>query len=71
MFYTIDEDDKLLSIAIHVQTTGWVGLGLSPTGQMPGSDVVIGWVDNSGASFFQVFFTMIKSRYKCHSIATK
>ncbi|XP_065899415.1 putative DBH-like monooxygenase protein 2 [Dysidea avara] len=53
MFYTIDEDDKLLSIAIHVQTTGWVGLGLSPTGQMPGSDVVIGWVDNSGASFFQ------------------
>ena len=29
-----------------VATTGWIGLGFSPTGFMPNSDVVIGWVKN-------------------------
>ena len=54
MFYSIDEGESLLLIAVRVQTTGWIGLGLSPNGQMPGSDVAIGWVDNAGKSFLQV-----------------
>ena len=33
-----------IHFAVNVSTTGWVGLGISPNGQMPGSDVVIGWV---------------------------
>ena len=40
--------------AVRVQTTGWVGFGLSPNGQMPGSDVVIGWVDSNGGVHFHV-----------------
>ena len=28
----------------HVQTHGYIGFGLSPNGNMAGSDVVIGWV---------------------------
>ena len=54
MFYSYDEDLSILRIAVLVQTTGWIGLGISPNGQMPGSDVVIGWVDDSGTSFLQV-----------------
>ena len=54
MFYSYDKDLNLLRIAVLVQTTGWVGLGISPNGQMPGSDVVIGWVDNDGTPFLQV-----------------
>ena len=41
-----------ISFAVRVQTTGWVGFGLSPNGQMPGSDVVIGWVDCNGGMHF-------------------
>jgi len=32
---------------ITAQTTGWVGLGLSPTGNMPNSDIIVGWVDDN------------------------
>ena len=50
--YTLTE--QTISFAVRVRTTGWVGFGLSPNGQMPGSDVVIGWVDNNGGTQFQV-----------------
>ncbi len=40
--------------AVNVSTTGWVGFGLSPNGLMPGSDVVIGWVNNGGKTYFHV-----------------
>ena len=43
-----------ISFAVRVETTGWVGFGLSPNGQMPGSDVVIGWVDSNGGVHFHV-----------------
>ena len=54
MFYSYDEDLSILRISVLVQTTGWIGLGISPNGQMPGSDVVIGWVDDNGRAFLQV-----------------
>ncbi len=31
-------------LQVHVRTHGYVGFGLSPNGNMAGSDVVIGWV---------------------------
>ncbi|CAH1233413.1 MOXD1 [Branchiostoma lanceolatum] len=37
-------DDEKIEFEAQVQTTGWVGLGLSPNGGMPGSDIAIGWV---------------------------
>ena len=37
-----------IHFAVNVSTTGWVGFGVSPNGQMPGSDVVIGWVAADG-----------------------
>ena len=54
MFYSYVEDSNILRIAVLVETTGWIGLGISPNGQMPGSDVVMGWVDQSGKPFLQV-----------------
>ena len=54
MFYSYDNDSSMLRIAVLVETTGWIGLGISPNGQMPGSDVVMGWVDRSGEPFLQV-----------------
>ena len=50
LFWTIDWDAETVSFAVEAKTTGWVGFGFSTgSGQMVGSDVVIGWVkDNKG-----------------------
>ena len=53
LYWTFDNAAETISFAVRVQTTGWVGFGLSPNGQMPNSDVIIGWVDN-GQTFFHV-----------------
>ena len=53
-------DTGMISFAVNVSTTGWVGFGLSPNGQMPLSDVVIGWVNDQGEPQFHV---------SCHNFA--
>ncbi|XP_066270631.1 DBH-like monooxygenase protein 1 homolog [Branchiostoma lanceolatum] len=45
LFWKFDDE----KIEAQVQTTGWVGLGLSPNGGMPGSDIAIGWVKDGTA----------------------
>jgi len=40
-----DATNGIISFAAEVETDGWLGLGISPSGNMIGSDVVIGWVD--------------------------
>ena len=54
LYWSINNDAQTIRFAVRVRTTGWVGFGLSPNGQMPQSDVVIGWVDNTGRSYFDV-----------------
>ena len=54
LYWSFDLVAETISFAVCVQTTGWCGVGLSPNGQMPGSDVVIGWVDESGDVTFHV-----------------
>ena len=45
---------KTIHFAVNVSTGGWVGFGVSPNGQMPRSDVVIGWVADNGNVYFHV-----------------
>ena len=47
LYWKFDLAVKNIQFAVRVNTTGWVGFGLSPNGGMPNSDVVIGWVDSS------------------------
>ena len=54
LYWNFTRSTESIYFAVNVSTTGWVGFGLSPNGQMPGSDVVIGWVSNTGESFFAV-----------------
>jgi len=54
LYWNFNPEAGTIYFAVRVHTTGWVGLGLSPSGQMPSSDVVIGWVDNSGGVHFHV-----------------
>ncbi|KAK3703833.1 hypothetical protein QZH41_012443 [Actinostola sp. cb2023] len=50
LHWKIDDTKKQIWFGVQVKTLGWVGFGISAgTGNMVGSDVVIGWVkDNKG-----------------------
>ena len=55
LYWKVDFVEKSIQFAVRVNTTGWVGFGLSPNGGMPNSDVVIGWVDgSSGQGYLHV-----------------
>ena len=54
LHWNFDLEQQAIAFAVNVSTTGWVGFGLSPNGQMPQSDVVIGWVDDDGNTQFHV-----------------
>ncbi|XP_078722728.1 DBH-like monooxygenase protein 1 homolog [Lampetra fluviatilis] len=43
-------DKEQIVLEAQVRTLGWIGLGLSSTGRMAGSDVVVGWVDSAAAT---------------------
>ena len=48
------QDTTLKKCVVEWPFWATVGFGLSPNGQMPGSDVVIGWVDDDGNAHFHV-----------------
>ena len=54
LYWSYDLAAETIRFAVRVRTEGWVGFGLSPNGQMPGSDVVIGWVTDQGDVVFHV-----------------
>ena len=54
LYWNFDNDAENISFAVRVETTGWVGFGLSPNGQMPNSDMVVGWVTDDGDIVFHV-----------------
>lgn len=55
LYWNVDLQSKVISFAVDVATTGWVGFGISPNGQMPGSDVIMAWVDDRNG---QVVFSV-------------
>ena len=38
---------------ITVRTTGWVGFGISPNGEMENSDVILAWTKSDGSTDFR------------------
>lgn len=58
LHWKIDKLKEKISFKIEVETRGYVALGFSPNGGMPGSDVAFGWVKN-GKAHLQVRYTYI------------
>ena len=46
--WSLDRMSKTITFRLTVNSTGWIGFGLSPTGGMKDSDIVVGWVATSG-----------------------
>ena len=61
LHWNFDLEQQTIAFAVNVSTEGWVGFGLSPNGQMPQSDVVIGWVDIDGNTQFHVSIATVLS----------
>lgn len=51
LYWNFSRTTEIIKFAVRVKTTGWIGFGLSPNGQMPGSDVIIGWMDETTTHF--------------------
>ncbi len=63
LYWNFTRSTESIYFAVNVSTTGWVGFGLSPSGQMPSSDVVIGWVSGDGTGYFHVRAMIVDSSY--------
>ena len=50
LYWNFNDTDILFET--HVKTTGWAAFGLSPTGGMDHSDVVVSWINSSGSYHF-------------------
>jgi hypothetical protein len=48
--------NNTIQIESYCKTTGWVGIGVSLRGSMPGADIAIGWVTAS-SSYLKVRLT--------------
>ena len=49
LFWTILNETHV-EFGVSAETTGWVGFGISPNGQMPLSDIAFAWFDDSDSS---------------------
>ncbi|MGH0115069.1 UNVERIFIED_CONTAM: hypothetical protein FKN15_070589 [Acipenser sinensis] len=47
-----DSKQETITFQLACKTRGWVGFGLSPSGEMDGSDIVIGGVNPDGTTYF-------------------
>jgi len=56
---------SLLASQVEVETTGWVGVGFSPNGNMPGSDIIILWVKD-GVAYLQARKPIVHSFHAKH-----
>lgn len=70
LWWTVDEALQEITFELHIQTTGWIALGISPAGGMRGADIGLGWVDQSGQVHFQDRYAYNKSRPVIDSTTT-
>lgn len=61
LYWNFSNAKETIKFAVQVKTTGWIGFGISPNGQMPESDVVIGWIDDYSTAVFHVCNNTIPS----------
>ncbi|CAF2918621.1 unnamed protein product [Rotaria sp. Silwood2] len=53
LWWTVNETRQEITFELHIKTTGWIALGISPAGGMKGADIGLGWIDQGGQVHFQ------------------
>eukprot|EP01084_Bolivina_argentea_P257138 433156_1 len=44
VYWNVNEDLCVLEMGLMVETNGWIGIGISSSGSMKHSDIVMGWI---------------------------
>lgn len=57
--WEVDLDTEIIVFTLNVQTTGYVGFGISMNPSMAGADIVIGGVRDDGSTYFAVIFIIL------------
>lgn len=52
--WEFDLETNLITFEMEVETTGWVGLGISPSGSMVGADIFIAGVNPDLSTYSNV-----------------
>ncbi|CAF3333694.1 unnamed protein product [Rotaria sp. Silwood2] len=60
LWWTVNDIEQEITFELHVNTVGWIGLGISPAGGMQGADIAVAWVDTSGKVHIQDRFAFDK-----------
>ncbi|CAF1205461.1 unnamed protein product [Rotaria magnacalcarata] len=60
LWWTVNDIEQAITFELHVNTIGWIALGISPAGGMKGADIAVGWVDSSGTVHMQDRFAFDK-----------
>ncbi|UJR36615.1 hypothetical protein I4U23_029335, partial [Adineta vaga] len=53
LWWSIDTNKSEITFELHMNTTGWIAMGISPAGGMTGADIGVGWVNGSGSVTLQ------------------
>lgn len=53
LHWNYDHEEGVVNFAVEAPTTGWTGIGISPSGSMLGADIMLGWMDPLGGVHFQ------------------
>ncbi|CAF4575124.1 unnamed protein product [Rotaria sp. Silwood1] len=53
LWWTVNDAETEVVLELHINTTGWIALGISPAGGMTGADIAVGWVDQTGNVYMQ------------------
>ena len=53
-------------LQITAETTGWVGIGFSPTGSMANADIIMAWVTDGGTTHLLVRQIKCSSGFQSH-----
>jgi len=72
LYWTNLDGEGLIEFGMEVEATGWISIGISPRGQMPNSDIAIGWVDDDGEAYVQDRYTTSRTAplYDAHQNVT-
>ncbi len=62
LYWKINED--IIYLAMVGNTTGWVGIGFDPGFIVKDADMIIGWVNSSGAYAFDAYATEVVGGFK-------
>lgn len=57
-----DIDTENIVFTLNVETTGYIGFGISMNPNMAGADIIIGGVFENGTSYFGVIYKIILLR---------